>query len=250
MTKHRRRESRSETWKQLSVRDVEEILEEVELDVSQEVKSELRQHINADLSYIGGWRDMRRKSTPSRKISEYKKIHDAAARLLVAFRGCEDAKLTLAYEWDKLAKSPASSSAASIEELRAAFPDSCEEEILLGHCLGAVVPTQEAKESIEFALLSVEVIKKLAKNAELVEQENQARLGGKERPRKPDDLRHAFVARLAMIYRKLLHMETKTTEDKPWVIFLAAVLSRCERKAITAAGAKDLWLAVRKKMAS
>lgn len=235
----RRQRTRPATWEPLSAKDVDDILEEARIDVSQSVKGELRQHINNWLSRVGELRSLRHKSVPSKKLSEYKKIHDAAAKLLAALRGCDDAKLTLAYEWDKLAKSPASTKPASIGELRTAFPGSREEEILFGRWAGVIVPSSEAEQGVREVLASVAVLKDLARNAELTELSEQSRLRSRESPRKPDDLRKAFILIFAMIFRYFLKLEPKTTEGGPWVVFLAAVLSRCERKRMTAETAKS-----------
>jgi ADP-ribose pyrophosphatase YjhB (NUDIX family) len=241
-----RRPSTQRSWKRLRAEDIDAILEDAELDASRALREELRLHINRQISIFGALRDGRRKAAPGVKIAEYRKIASAAKRLTAALNACDDAQTALAYEWDRLAESPSSKIPASMDQLRAKWPDSSEEAILAAYKFRAVVQSPEAKHAVREAWLTVALFEVLAKNAAENERRQQEHLNTRSSPRRTDDARLGLVSVVAAIFQHFLKKRSTTSQEGCWVKFLAAFLSRIEDKALSIEGAKSLWLDARR----
>lgn len=241
-----RRPSTQRSWKPLRAKDIDAILEDAGLDVSRELREELRLHINLKISILGALRDGRRKATPGIKIHEYGKIAAAANRLMAALKGCDDAQTALSYEWDRLVGSASSKKPASIDQLRAEFAGSSEVSILAAHRAGAIVPRSEAKQAVRKAWSMVALLERLATNAAESERRQQERLNTRSSPRRTDDARLGLVTVVAAIFQHFLKKRPTTSQEGCWIRFLAAFLSRLEGKALSIEGAKSVWLDARR----
>lgn len=242
-----RRPSTQPSWKPLRTEDIHAILEEAGLDVSRELRDELRQHINRQISIFGALRDGRRKAVPGIKMAEFGKIAAAANRLLAAVKSCDDAQAALSYEWDRLFGSASLKKSASIDQLRAEWAESSEELILAAYRAGAIIPSSEAKQAVRGAWLMVALLEVLAKNAAENERRQQQRLNTRSSPRRTDDARLGLVTVVAAIFQHFLKKRPTTSQEGWWVKFLAAFLSSIEGKALLIEGAKSVWLDARRR---
>ena len=78
------------------------------------------------------------------------------------------------------------------------------------------------------------------------EEQRQEELGTKNAPRRVDDLRYMFVEELAGVFETMFKTKVSQKAEGPWCSFLAVVLSRCEGKKLTKAGASSLWKQIRR----
>jgi hypothetical protein len=241
-----RRASSQPSWTPLSAEDIAAILEETEIDADRVLQEELRLHINIQISIFGVVRDGRRQAAPGVKFAEYQKIASAAKRLKAAFKACDDAQTALSYEWDRLAGSDSAKNPASVDQLRAEFAEAGDVLIHVAHRIGAIVPSSEAKRSIQEASLSVALLEKLANNAAENERRQQKRFNTKSGPRRTDDARLGLVTVVAAIFQHFLKMRPTTSQEGKWVKFLAALLSKLEGKPLSIEGAKSVWLDARR----
>jgi hypothetical protein len=243
-----RRPSTQRSWKPLRAKDIDAILEDAGIDVSRDLREELRLHINQQISIFGALRDGRRKATPGIKIHEYAKIAAAANRLMAALKGCDDAQTALSYEWDRLVGSASSKKPASIDQLREEWAGSSEVSILAAHRAGVITPSSEAKQALREAWSMVALLEVLAKNAEENERRQQKLLNTRSSPRRTDDARLGLATVVAAIFQHFLKKRPTTSQEGCWIRFLAAFLSRIEGKQLSIEGAKSLWLDAPRKL--
>ncbi|MCB1503971.1 MAG: hypothetical protein KDJ47_03250 [Hyphomicrobiaceae bacterium] len=230
---------RKTSWRLLTNKDIDQIVAETRLEgVTAEAKTELKMRINPFILDFGAVRDSRRRFPPRQQAAHYKQISIAAKRLQLVLRGADTG---LAFEWDRLMKSP--TTYATYETLRDRFPETSELMLRAAAEMKPVLQTKEAYDAVRQAKFHAYLLQKLAENAEKTAM-SEHELLGRDR-RQVDDVRLGLVSSVSHVFHDVLRTQPTATLDGPWIRFLAALLERCEDKPITPESAKVVWQRVR-----
>ena len=209
---------------------------------------ELQRSINRHVKIANERRSVRDNSAPHATIALLQKIQNAATELQAALHACPGVARVFAYAVDRNEGNPCYKRAADPQELQAEFPELGGEnwgETLLRLFLsrsGVMLPSAEAKATVERALQSVAQVEHLSKLAIARERDRQIFLGtDKRQVKRADDVRYLLIAGLASTYEAIFGVAPTATRTGPWCSFLAAVLTCCEDREMNIDSAYRIW---------
>ena len=235
-------------WRPLDDSDLlrlSEAMGELGCNIGEDDREQLRRRINDELTQLTKLHQSRR--PPHKEFEKLRRIQNAVAELQAALHAY-NAERHFPYMVDWIEGHPNAKEPASLDALRAEFPDADEMELfLVAKRADIIVPSGNAKATIASALQRVRQLGLLAKFAEKRARARQAYLGTSEvQAKQIDKFRYDFIAMLGYIYEEIFHVPPKATRGGPWCVFLAIVLSCCSGKELSSDQVYPIWLKVRK----
>lgn len=193
--------------------------------------------VNLVLPWTAKMQAWRRERPPHENLALLDKLEAACSGALTALR---EAYVGVALTWEH-DRSTGQLRAATPSELRAWLPELSDVELQARARAGNVFPSLDAVGTLHSLVESLQWAQARSKEARRFEEARQERLGGKRQPNRPDEARFQLVLALEAPFSSVFRMAPSGYVDGSWIIFLAALLTRCEGEDLSARGALDLW---------
>ena len=213
---------RDKKLRQLDEMDISDIAESAQIELSANQKEVLRTELNRSIAIRNQMRRSLQALAPSRNLDRSEKLQKGIK--LIRSQILEIWSLSGGYN--------------VFSELPSRYRASA--EVLLAERV-----KEEFGELLTLFHQAWSSLSGMLEVAEMHEKQQRTRLNGKHHAKSVDWVRYIFIEEVADIYGRTFERRASMTEGGPWCHFLAEVLGRCERRAMTNAGAFALWRKVR-----